>query len=108
VLRDLYARKAYTLPDRIAIRLGRVWRDAIDGYDRHKALFAFEWATLFALRVALRNGSVFIEHSFAFRSQAMLLIPPDEWKAKRNHLCGHLKLPQDPKEFLEPLIEHLD
>ena len=42
VLRDLYARKAYTLPDRIAIRLGRVWRDAIDGYDRHKALLAFE------------------------------------------------------------------
>ena len=27
---------------------------------------------------------------------------------KRNHLYGHLKLPQDPKEFLEPLIEHLD
>jgi hypothetical protein len=60
------------------------------------------------LRVALRNGSVFVGHSFAFRSQAMLLIPPEEWKAKRNHLYGHLKLPQDPKAFLEPLIEHLD
>lgn len=108
VLRGLYGRRAYTLPDRVTIRLGRVWRDAIDGYDRYKAMLAFEWATLFALRVALRNGSVFIEHSFAFRSQAMLLIPPDEWKAKRNHFYGHLKLPQDPKEFLEPLIEHLD
>jgi TnpA family transposase len=108
VLRGLYGRRAYTLPERVTIRLGRVWRDAIDGYDRYKAMLAFEWATLFALRVALRNGSVFIEHSFAFRSQAMLLIPPDEWKAKRNHFYGHLKLPQDPKEFLEPLIEHLD
>ena len=108
VLRDLYARKGYTLPDRVAIRLGRVWRDAIDGYDRYKALLAFEWATLFALRVALRNGSVYINHSFAFRSQATLLIPPDERKAKRNHFYGHLKLPQDPKEFLGPLIEQLD
>ena len=108
VLRGIYARKSYTLPDHVAIRLGRAWREAIDSYDRYKALLAFEWATLFALRVALRNGSVFIDHSFAFRSQAMLLIPPDQWKAKRNHFYGHLKLPQDPKEFLGPLIEHLD
>jgi hypothetical protein len=108
VLRDLYARKAYTLPDRVTIRLGRAWREAIDGYDGHKALSAFEWATLFALRVALRNGSVFVEHSFAFRSQARMLIPHDDWSAKRNHYYGHLKLPQDAKEFLEPLVRHLD
>lgn len=108
VLRGLYARKAYTLPDRVTIRLGRAWREAIDGYDRYKALSAFEWATLFALRVALRNGSVFVDHSFAFRSQARMLIPRDEWSAKRNHYYGHLKLPQDAKEFLEPLIGHLD
>jgi hypothetical protein len=25
-----------------------------------------EWATLFALRVALRNGSVYVAHSFDF------------------------------------------
>src|SRR5260370_16539334 len=75
VLRGLYARKAYTLPDRVTIRLGRAWREAIDGYDRHKALSAFEWATLFALRIALGNGSVYVEHSFAFRSQARMLIP---------------------------------
>jgi hypothetical protein len=108
VLRGLYARKAYTLPDRITIRLGRAWREAIDGYDRHKALSAFEWATLFALRVALRNGSVFVDHSFTFRSQARMLIPQDDWSTKRNHYYGHLKLPQDAKEFLEPLLRHLD
>ncbi|SIT41184.1 hypothetical protein BN2476_270014 [Paraburkholderia piptadeniae] len=32
----------------------------------------------------------------------------NEWKVKRNHFYGHLKLPQDPKEFLGPLIKHLD
>jgi len=108
VLRGLYARKAYTLPDRVTVQLGRAWREAIDGYDRYKALSAFEWATLFALRVALRNGSVFVDHSFAFRSQARKLIPHDDWSAKRNHYYGHLKLPQDAKEILEPLIRHLD
>jgi hypothetical protein len=62
----------------------------------------------FALRVALRNGSVYVEHSFDFRSQATLLIPDDEWQARRNHYYGYLKLPQDPKEFLKPVIEHLN
>ena len=38
----------------------------------------YEWATLFALRIALRNGSVYVAHSFDFRSQATLLIPDDE------------------------------
>jgi hypothetical protein len=31
----------------------------IAGSDRKKAQVGFEWATLFALTVALRNGSVF-------------------------------------------------
>jgi hypothetical protein len=60
VLRGIYARKSYTLPDHVAIRLGRAWREAIDSYDRYKALLAFECATLFALRVALRNGAALI------------------------------------------------
>lgn len=64
-------------------------------------MVAFEWATLFALRVALRNGSVFIDHSFSFRSQSHMLISAEQWKAKRNNHYGHLGLPQDPNEFLE-------
>ncbi|MBP0595262.1 hypothetical protein J8I87_37540 [Paraburkholderia sp. LEh10] len=108
VLRGSYARKSYRLPDHVAIRLGRDWREAIDSCDPYKALLAFEWATLFALRVALRNGSVFNDHSLAFRRQAVLLIPRAEWKAKRNRFYGHLKLPQEPKDFLGPLIAHLN
>ena len=108
VLQRLYARKADWLPERIMIRLGRAWQPALEGQDRQLALAAFEWGTLFALRVALRNGSVFLEHSFAFRSQATLLIAPEEWQVKRNHFYGHLELPQDPQAFLEPVIAHLD
>ncbi|KVE40067.1 transposase [Burkholderia sp. BDU5] len=107
-LRELYGRGERALPEDTATRLGRGWQRAIDDEDRLRALIAFEWATLSALRVALRNGSVFVDHSFAFRSQATLLIPDDVWKAQRNHYYGHLKLPQDPKEFLEPVLEHLD
>ncbi len=108
VLQELYAIKTDSLPDQITIRLGRAWQPAMEGQDRQRALAAFEWGTLFALRVALRNGSVFLAHSFAFRSQAALLIGASDWKAKRNHFYGHLKLPQDAQAFLVPVIAHLD
>jgi TnpA family transposase len=108
LLRGLYRRRAYLLPDGVNIRLGRAWREAIDGYDRIKAMVAFEWATLFSLRVALRNGSVFITHSFSFRSQTHMLISAEEWPTKRNNLYGHLGLPQDPHAFLSPILEQLD
>ncbi|WP_151638461.1 phosphoenolpyruvate carboxylase [Noviherbaspirillum aerium] len=63
------------LPEEVQIDLGRPWHDLIHGQDRVNALRAFEWATLFGLRVALRNGSVCINHSFSFRSRTTLLIP---------------------------------
>ena len=80
----------------------------MEGQVRKLALAAFEWGTLFALRVAQRNGSVFLDHSFAYRSQAALLISNEAWQARRNHFYGHLKLPQDAKIFLEPVVAHLD
>ena len=108
LLRELYAHKAVELPKDTDIHLGRAWQRMIANDDRGQALLAFEWATLFALRVALRNGSVYVDHSFSFRSLATLLIPPDEWQRQRNHFYGELDLPQDPKAFLEPVIKHLD
>ena len=109
VLRNLYGPDGNSeLPVDVNIKLGRVWRENIEGEDRTEALRAFEWATISALRMALRNGSVYVDHSFSFRSRATLLIPEEEWKAKRNHYYGHLELPQDPKVFLAKIIDHLD
>ena len=108
LLRDLYAVAAVELPPDTAIALGRVWQRMIASENRGEALIAFEWATLFALRVALRNGSVYVEHSFSFRSLGTLLIPAEDWQRQRNHFYGQLGLPQDPKVFLEPVIKHLD
>jgi len=107
VLRDVYASPTRELPPVARIELGRRWRDAIGDADRKQALSAFEWATLFKLRVSLRNGSVHLDHSFAFRGHASLLIPKAQWEAQRNSHYGHLKLPRDPKEFLGPITEKL-
>ncbi|MGF6734723.1 hypothetical protein OKW50_006895 [Paraburkholderia youngii] len=60
------------------------------------------------LHTKLRNGSIFIAHSFSFRSQTHMLIPAEEWPIKRNNLYGHLGLPQDPHVFLSPILEQLD
>ena len=68
-LRDLYERQARILPDGIRPYLGSVWRDAITGFDRERAFRALEVGALLGLRRALRNGSVWIEHSLGFRSR---------------------------------------
>ncbi len=110
VLRQLYDKDDVSngLPQEVQIILGRPWHDLIHGQDRVNALRAFEWATLFGLRVALRNGSVYINHSFSFRSRTTLLIPSMEWQAKRNHLYGHLALPQDPQVYLDQIVKQLN
>ncbi|MDG0854458.1 Tn3 family transposase [Roseateles puraquae] len=99
-LREIYASKGTELPPSASIDLGSRWRAAINGTDRKRALAAFEWATLLKLRLSLRNGSVFLAHSFKYRGYAALLIPKDEWQVQRNHHYGHLKAHQDPKEQL--------
>ncbi len=95
VLRTIYVCGERELPADVPVLLGRAWQRIVESEDRVQALLAFEWATLSALRVALRNGSVYVTHSFAFRSQATLLIPDETWKTQRNHYYGHLKLSQD-------------
>jgi TnpA family transposase len=107
VLRNTYANRATSLITIPTIKLGNRWQKVIAGVDRQKALSAFEWATLFALRVALRNGSVYLGHSFVFRSQATLFIVKEDWQKSRDMYYSQLGLSKDPKETLEPLAEHL-
>ena len=108
VLRKTYAAHATSLATTPTIKLGNRWQKIIAGTDRKKALSAFEWATLFALRLALRNGSVYLDHSFVFRSQATLFITKEDWQKSRDMHYAQLGLSKDPKETLEPLAEHLE
>ena len=59
-LRGLYARRARQLPDDINASVAPRGAELIGGVDRQRALRAFEAATLFALRKALRNGAVWV------------------------------------------------
>ena len=104
-LRDLYGRRVRKLPDDVAApSLGAVWRNTISGYDRDRAFRALEVATLFALRRAVRNGSVWIEHSLSFRDRERLFLPTEQWKAEGMRHYARLSLPTKPAAFLEPLL----
>jgi len=111
ILRALYERGARSgqhervLPNTKSLpQLGAAWRAAINAPDKHRAFVAFEIATLFALRRAMRNGSVGIAHSLSFRGRARLFIPPERWKLESSRHYARLSLPTRPTEFLQPLI----
>jgi TnpA family transposase len=104
-LRDLYAHDVRLLPTAFDVPFGRVWRATLAGADRQRAFLACEVATLLALRRALRNGTVWIEHSFAFRSRERLFIPAERWQQTRRAQYRRLALPTEAGAFLEPLLE---
>jgi len=93
LLRDLYAHEQRDLPLGTRIFLGRVWQKDLTGPDRERAFCAFEVATLLALRRAIRNGTLWIDHSLAFRSRERLFIPADRWQAQRRPYFRRLGLP---------------
>lgn len=104
-MRGLYERDKHDMPVSSVLPLGRLWHAALESPDRQRALAALEVATLLNLRRALRNGSVWIEHSLGFRSRETLFIPEPQWQQGRRAHYRRLALPGDPKDFLEPLIE---
>nr|AFR43888.1 transposase [uncultured bacterium] len=79
-------------------------RDAINARrgDSHK--LGLEVATLFALRRAVRNGSVWIEHSLSFRGRARLFFTDERWQAESKKHYARLSLPSKAATFLKPLL----
>lgn len=63
-LRDVYAHQAHILPSDLLAPFKQEWRALVNSDDRRQALHAFEWATLLALRTALINQSIWVEHRF--------------------------------------------
>jgi TnpA family transposase len=104
-LKGLYEQGVKELPVSTSIDFGKVWKALLSGADREQAFRAFEVATLLALRRALRNGTVWIDHSLAFRSRERLFIPPERWAKERNSYYQRLSLPKRAESYLEPLIE---
>jgi hypothetical protein len=56
---------------------------------------------LFALRRAVRNGSVWIEHSLSFRGRARLFFTDERWKDESKKHYARLSLPGKAATFLE-------
>jgi TnpA family transposase len=105
LLKGLYVHGVKELPVSTAIEFGKVWKALLSGQDRERAFRAFEVATLLSLRRALRNGTVWIDHSLAFRSRERLFIPPAIWQRERGAYYRRLSLPKQAQAFLEPLVE---
>ncbi len=104
-LLKLYAAKALELPADVGVpELGRIWSAAITGPDRNKAMRAMEVATLFGLRRAVRNGSVWVDHSLVFRGRARLFFTPERWAAESKRHYARLDLPTKASAFLKPLL----
>ena len=90
-LRDLYQRQERALPVACESSFAPRWTALVEQPDRHRALRAFEAATLLALRQALRNGSVWLEHSLAFRQRDAMLIPEAEWTTHHGPTGGNVR-----------------
>jgi TnpA family transposase len=105
LLKALYEHDIKELPASTSIEFGKVWKALLGGTDRERAFRAFEVATLLSLRRALRNGTVWIDHSLAFRSRERLFIPAAIWQRERGSYYRRLALPKQAEAFLEPLIE---
>ncbi len=107
-LRALQARGARTLPKDSQPPVAPRWRSLVNGSDRQRALRAFESATLLALQKALRNGAVWIEHSFSYRSRDQTLISTTEWHQQRRQHYQRLSLPLTPMDYLQRLSANIE
>jgi hypothetical protein len=70
-----------------------IWQVSISSPDRERAFQALEVATLFALRRAVRNGSVWIEHSLSFRGRARLFFTDERWQAESRNTMPVYRYP---------------
>src|SRR5262249_9817440 len=107
-LRDLYQRQARALPVACDSRFAPRWTALVDQPDRHRARRAFEAATLLALRQALRNGSVWLEHSLALRQRDAMLLPEAEWTTPQRRFYAPLGLPRDAAHYTPQLLANLE
>ena len=107
-LRDLSQRPVRALPVPCESSFAPRWTALVDQPDRQRALRAFEAATLFALRQALRNGSVWLEHRLAFRQREAMLIPEAEWTTHHRRFYAQLGLPLDAAHSTPQLLATLE
>lgn len=91
------------LPVGSAQPFGPSWRDLIDQPDRKAALGCFRAATVMALKRALHNRSVSVNHSLSHRAPEDKLIPAKLWQRDRARFIRDLNLPASADKYLQRL-----
>lgn len=101
-VKGLYHRKETSLSPTQYVK-SQAWESLLNGEDRERAMRALEAHTLLGLRKGLRNGSVYIDTSGAFRSREALMISKDQWGNQREAYYANLGLPLEARDFTQPL-----
>jgi hypothetical protein len=91
------------LPSGTSQPFGPSWQGLIDQPDRVAALGRFRAATLMALKRAVRNRSVSVDHSLSHRAAEAQLIPPKLWQRDRGRFIRDLDLPASAAKYLQRL-----
>jgi TnpA family transposase len=99
----LAASSATTLPIGSSQPFGPSWRDLIDQHDRGAALGCFRAATVVALKRALRNRSVSVDHSLSHQAPEDKLVPSKLWQRDRARFIRDLNLPASAEKYLQRL-----
>jgi TnpA family transposase len=107
ILKSLYETRQTHLPQNIANPYAPCWQALIETDDRKSALCAYEIATLLLLRKSLRNGSVWMDHSFCYRNRDRIFVPNEIWQQRKLHYYQRLSVPLHAKNYLEPLLDSL-
>ena len=100
---DSLAASSSALPAAAPQPFGPSWQSLIDQPDRVAALGCFRAATVTALKRALRNGSVTVDHSFSHCAAEDKLIPAPLWQRSRARFIRGLNLPATPEKYLQRL-----
>jgi TnpA family transposase len=95
------------LPQNIDNPYAPCWKALIESHDRKSAMYAYEIATLLLLRKSIRNGSVWIDHSFSYRNQDRIFIPKEIWQQQKSRYYQRLSVPTHAKHYLEPLLDSI-
>lgn len=103
VLDRVAASASATLPADAIQPFGATWQSLIEQEDRAAALGCYRAATVLALKRALRNGSISVDHSIAYRQREERLIPRALWERERARVVRDLGLPRSGEAFLQRL-----
>jgi hypothetical protein len=83
------------------------WAHIINTDDRELALRGYEAARLFAIRLSLRNGSLWVRHRLRYRPRNDILISEDNWQARRQSFLRQAGLPSSASSYVSKITAHV-